>query len=466
MPIFRGTNSIVDIFQGYDRKYLVRLGDTLRYRYYLPIDFLLHYKLDGTDANITRVGTADYKMGPECDEAISSWHDGSTQFQTANPDSSVVAIGGNAFSTSGWIRTKDYATLATIMTTGSGAAGQYEVSVADTGKMQIRIQSITKGADIFIADGNWHHYAITSSAANGTFKMYIDANLITNTTAPNYNLTDSGAIAIGSRSGGTNKFTGGLDGMKFYNRELSQSEVSALYANRCDFNPSQLTSSLYLNAQDQTTITESAGAVSLWEDVNGNSIEAEQTVAANKPTTGTDFNGMNSISFDGSLQYLQTNLRQVTTGSVYMVLKTVSKGMSSNSTPISASSVWNGGGLYTTVTDFDTGTPVHNVFYTSKLATGDRYYYGQNIDTPPYGKWIISHDITSATTENLDYRLGADLIIHSTLNFEGDIFSVLILPTVSSVAQRQKIEGFYAWETNTTSSLEVTHPYRTVTPKE
>lgn len=57
---------------------------------------------------------------------------------------------------------------------------------------------------------------------------------------------------------------------------------------------------LWLDASDTATITQSAGAVSQWNDKSGNANHATQGMAANQPSTNTrTINGRNVIDFDG-----------------------------------------------------------------------------------------------------------------------------------------------------------------------
>jgi hypothetical protein len=66
------------------------------------------------------------------------------------------------------------------------------------------------------------------------------------------------------------------------------------------FSPLDLNPELWLDAADTTTITESSGLVSQWDDKSGNARNFTQGTAGNQPTTGTvTLNGFNVLSFDG-----------------------------------------------------------------------------------------------------------------------------------------------------------------------
>lgn len=67
------------------------------------------------------------------------------------------------------------------------------------------------------------------------------------------------------------------------------------------FNPLSLRPFIWLDASDTSTITESGGDVSQWNDKSGNNRHFTQAVGTSQPKTGTTTqNGLNVIVFDGS----------------------------------------------------------------------------------------------------------------------------------------------------------------------
>jgi hypothetical protein len=67
------------------------------------------------------------------------------------------------------------------------------------------------------------------------------------------------------------------------------------------FTPLDLNPALWLDAADTTTITESGGFVSQWNDKSGNGRNVIQGAGANQPRTGTQTqNGLNVLVFDGN----------------------------------------------------------------------------------------------------------------------------------------------------------------------
>jgi len=67
------------------------------------------------------------------------------------------------------------------------------------------------------------------------------------------------------------------------------------------FSPLDLSPVLWLDASDTSTITESGGAVSQWDDKSGNGNDVTQATASAQPTTGsTTINGLNVLALDGA----------------------------------------------------------------------------------------------------------------------------------------------------------------------
>lgn len=79
-----------------------------------------------------------------------------------------------------------------------------------------------------------------------------------------------------------------------------RSSVSEPIYSDFNFSPLSLSPALWLDASDTTTITESGGSVSQWNDKSGNGYNFTQGTGANQPTTGIrTVNGLNAVDFDG-----------------------------------------------------------------------------------------------------------------------------------------------------------------------
>ncbi len=89
------------------------------------------------------------------------------------------------------------------------------------------------------------------------------------------------------------------------------------------FSPLDLSPTLWLDASDETTITESGGAVSQWDDKSGNNNDVTQATGTAQPTTGTrTINSLNVIDYDGSDQLANASLNFTQPITVYAVVET------------------------------------------------------------------------------------------------------------------------------------------------
>jgi len=87
---------------------------------------------------------------------------------------------------------------------------------------------------------------------------------------------------------------------RILNRDPLNPKVSTQVANWLNVvNPLDYKPSLWLDASDTTTITESSGSVSQWNDKSGNDFHVSQGTSANQPVTGTrTINGLNVLDFN------------------------------------------------------------------------------------------------------------------------------------------------------------------------
>jgi len=72
-------------------------------------------------------------------------------------------------------------------------------------------------------------------------------------------------------------------------------------AQKVNFNPSYMTTALWLDAADTETITTVSGGVSQWNDKSGNSINATQATSGSRPTISTNtLNSRQTLDFQTS----------------------------------------------------------------------------------------------------------------------------------------------------------------------
>lgn len=74
------------------------------------------------------------------------------------------------------------------------------------------------------------------------------------------------------------------------------------------FSPLDLSPTLWLDASDTGTITESGGSVSQWDDKSTNGNNFVQATGSSQPATGTrTINSLNVVDFNGSTTFLENN---------------------------------------------------------------------------------------------------------------------------------------------------------------
>lgn len=85
-------------------------------------------------------------------------------------------------------------------------------------------------------------------------------------------------------------------------RDINQRKraVGSRVSSWVNFSPLSIPSiEAWYDASDTSTITESGGAVSQWNDKSGNALNVTQGIAASQPTTGSDTqNGLNVLTFN------------------------------------------------------------------------------------------------------------------------------------------------------------------------
>lgn len=83
----------------------------------------------------------------------------------------------------------------------------------------------------FIADGNWHHVAVTRNGSTNAAKIYIDGVVDFDGFVPTINIVNSTApLTIGGEDSFNSDYEGLLDDVRAYDRELSQSDIDELVA--------------------------------------------------------------------------------------------------------------------------------------------------------------------------------------------------------------------------------------------
>lgn len=122
---------------------------------------------------------------------------------------------------------------------------------------RIRVETLAPPPNIL--SGNWTHYCVTFDGINAAgMKVYengvpLAMNTLNDTLTGDP--TNTAVLAIGSRSAGTDNFTGNIDEVSFWNSELSAAEVVEIYGGG---------SPQFPISQDQGAYVSSGNLISWW----------------------------------------------------------------------------------------------------------------------------------------------------------------------------------------------------------
>jgi hypothetical protein len=237
--------------------------------------------------------------------------------------------------------------------------------------------------------------------------------------------------------------------------------------------PSLISTALWLDAADASTVTTVSGAVSQWNDKSGNGRNA--TEAIDRPVlTANALNGKNAVTFDGVNDLLTINSSFLATSNLLIicVAKENNGGFGGVITSKSLIFLPNADDSPALNIDsmrryeFDPGasSPV------ASITTGAewRLAAGQAFPTPSgptaliaingtiegTGGGSVSFLTTASTTVLGKYRV-------DDTNFGAfDLAEIVVLTSGSTLNSRQLIEGYLAHKWGLTANLPETHPYK------
>jgi hypothetical protein len=254
------------------------------------------------------------------------------------------------------------------------------------------------------------------------------------------------------------------------------------------WSPANITTALWLDAADASTVTTDGSAVSQWNDKSSNARHASQVTASLSPTyTANGLNGKSVVTFNGSnvLGLTELTLGRNIGGLSYFAV---------------ASSTTVSGGNYRTIFDLNTGSGLDRASFYVRESTIE--VSGRRLDTNLYqahtngtpsintafilcalfnysaaalsvgfnGGALTSRSggfQTAGNTSNTDSTLitmGASDALGSSTPFTGYVSEFIAIRSILSDANRQKLEGYLAHKWGLTANLPNDHPYKTVGP--
>jgi hypothetical protein len=253
--------------------------------------------------------------------------------------------------------------------------------------------------------------------------------------------------------------------------------------NETIWNPSMISTALWLDAADASTITLTSSAVSEWRDKSGNARHFTQSDSGSRPTVATaSQNGRDALLYDGSNDhlngpnspepYLIAAVAKTSTTSVY---KSMYGALSSTSGGTDAVYLQGGSPARTatyvrsTTADNDTGS---DFVATAGVMTSGAFFVmvGYHSNTSIVCRLNGTPGSTDTTTNNLK-NLSTSIVGASYYNdakadyWPGEIGELIILNTLGvGLTEAQKVEGYLAHKWGLEANLPNDHPYKTVGP--
>lgn len=244
--------------------------------------------------------------------------------------------------------------------------------------------------------------------------------------------------------------------------------------------PAAISTGIWLDAADSSTITLNGNNVSQWSDKSGNGYHATQSTAAYQPTyVGSTFsNSKPAIRFDGSNDRLSTSYDY--TGSdvtLYVVVSRETGGSleqwvycsygGTNGTPANAA-IWAKGELSQQWATYTNAFKLSGVALatdnTPAILGLDSSINDAVMDMYTNGNRTAQHP--SATRYNGGGRrnyVGAELDGANRF-LSGRVGEIIQVESRLTTTVRQKLEGYLAWKWGLENSLPVGHPYKTAQP--
>jgi len=219
-----------------------------------------------------------------------------------------------------------------------------------------------------------------------------------------------------------------------------------------DFNIAGLSTELWLDASDASTITSNSNNdVSQWNDKSGNNNHVSQANVANQPKKG-----VSSISFVGSNDNMITNSAiKISDVDIYYVRRQ----------PLASSIDFNGGG-YAICCKNGQNSVINRSF-------GSPTYYVNGTSETPANRDQM-YDLINTNKKMMLSVVGANLSSWSSFGlstyggewrFDGDFYEIVLVDgSKVDDAMRQKIEGYLAHKWGIEADLPVSHPYKTNAP--
>lgn len=249
--------------------------------------------------------------------------------------------------------------------------------------------------------------------------------------------------------------------------------------------PGEITTQLWFDAADSSTITLVSGAVSQWNDKSGNNRHASQGTASNRPVYSGGlvvFDGSNDSVGNGSPGSLLRNVGGATISGVFKFTSSPTStqqiiAICSSDTSILKSALEGGfvsekisiGGRRLNTDSFIRINDPNNIDTNLHIAIGVFDYSNALFSLYVDGFTSVSPTDfhVSGNTPDVDavrFRIGATGVTAGSAWFNGGLGESVVTHTAMDTTARQILEGYYAHKWALTANLPSDHPYKSAPP--
>ena len=237
------------------------------------------------------------------------------------------------------------------------------------------------------------------------------------------------------------------------------------------WNPSMISTALWLDAADATTVVSSGGRISQWSDKSGNGRNATQATGAQHPkVTAAAQNSRNVVEFDpASNSFQRLSFSRLTgLGHVFFVAKKNNVNDSDiilidGSADDLRGVVFGSGAGSDFIVQQITGslsTATRNAWHIAEIKTD-----GTNASLGIDGTRTTNVDSDVMNLSEIGYYRNFVSAFVPQYSFRGQIGEIVMSASALNDATRQKIEGYLAHKWGLGANLPNDHPYKTVGPK-
>ncbi len=233
--------------------------------------------------------------------------------------------------------------------------------------------------------------------------------------------------------------------------------------------PSQISTALWLDAADASTITLNGSTVSQWNDKSGNGRNVSQPTASAQPTSNTrTLNGLNVLDFNVDIIGRSTPF--VTINTPWLVYSVITfDNFTGNPVYIGLQGAqtthmgWSNGGNIQFYNNSTGVVGLSNVVITTNTPAFVGVQYDTTNLTGLYNGAAQGSPAVTIPADTALFNIGSHASGASNY-FDGAIGEIVFIQSTVSLSNRQKLEGYLAWKWGLQANLPVGHPYKNSPP--